>query len=137
MLLCSSPGYCTPACQLLIQPFYTLAVTQDMVNTFTHVASERFITRGPSVIFIHTSNSISSLSIKAYHQISRPAGWLWVSHLTFTLNGSTALLLLLQPRLLLLLLLIIIRLTRHNLPTTTQPQFLMSFLYSHSHSAFY
>lgn len=37
--------------------------SQDVVNTFTHMASERFITHGPSVVFIHTSNSISSLSI--------------------------------------------------------------------------
>lgn len=42
-----------PACQLLIQPFYTLAVTQAVVNTFIHMASERFINHTPSVIFIH------------------------------------------------------------------------------------
>lgn len=64
MLLCSPPGYCTRVCQLLIQPFCTLGVTQDVVNTFTHITSERFITRRLCVISIHTSNSISSLFIE-------------------------------------------------------------------------
>lgn len=40
--------------------------TQDVVNTFTHMASERFITHSPPVIFIHMSNSISSLGLSPY-----------------------------------------------------------------------
>lgn len=72
MPLCRSPGYCTPACQLLIQPFYTLTLNQDVENTFTHMASERFTTDRWSISnFIHTPNSTSVLLIRL---ISRNPG---------------------------------------------------------------
>lgn len=89
---------------------------QDVVNTFTHIASERFITQGPSEISIHTSNSISSLPI--YRPITRypgqggdygSPGWLLHTLLCFYL----------QPPPLLLLTLLLLTNTPTSMITTT------------------
>lgn len=59
-----------PLCPSLPAPDSALLHAQEVVNTFSHMANERFITHSSSVVFIGTSNSIPHLSIKAYHEIS-------------------------------------------------------------------